>query len=381
MYPRLLKVPKTSFFLFGPRGTGKSTWLRQGIKAKKTINLLREELYQEFLVDPKKLRDELSGLRSGDWVVIDEIQRLPQLLNEVHLQLEEKRLRFALTGSSARKLRTKGVNLLAGRAVRRHLHPLTPEELGKDFDLEEILRHGSIPLVIAAEHPGDTLKSYAQTYLKEEIQAEALVRNLPGFARFLKVAALFHGQALDTTNIARDAQVARTTVQGYLEILQDTLIVQTLPPYEANLRVREKRNSKLYFFDSGVVRAIKGYRGAVTQEERGPLLEGLVHQWLLAHRDYTDGFDELHYWASAHSGSNVEVDFLISRGKEFHAIEVKSSPRLRPEYFNGLKAISELKGIRQRILLYPGEREFTTPDGVKVVPIEKFFKKIDPWLD
>ncbi len=380
MYSRLLVAPKSSFFLFGPRGTGKSTWVAEKVSAHKTINLLREDLYQEYLVDPRKLRDELSTLRPGQWVVIDEVQRLPQLLNEVHLQIEERRLRFALTGSSARKLRMRGVNLLAGRAVRRGLHPLTPQELGKDFKLETMLRFGSIPLVIAAENPGDTLKAYTETYLKEEIQAEAVVRNLPGFARFLKVAALFHGQEIDATNIARDAQVARTTVQGYLEVLQDTLIGQELPAFEARLRVRERQKSKLYFFDPGVVRAIKGYRGAVTHEERGSLLEGLVHQWLRAHQDYQDLFDDLHYWASAHTGSRVEVDFLISQGRGFHALEVKATERLRPEHFSGLRAISELKGIKQRVLLYTGTRKYRTSEGIDVVPVEQFFTKIKDYL-
>jgi predicted AAA+ superfamily ATPase len=380
MYSRLLSLPKSSFFLLGPRGTGKSTWLRDSLPTAKTVNLLRESVYQEYLVSPGRLAEDLSEVRPGQWVVIDEIQRLPALLNEVHLQIEERRLKFALTGSSARKLRAKGVNLLAGRAVRRYLHPFVPEELGKDFDIDDALQFGTIPLVLASEDRTDTLRAYTETYLKEEIQAEAIVRNLPGFARFLKVAALFHGQELEATNIARDANVARTTIQGYLEILKDTLVADFLPAYEARLRVREKRSSKLYFCDPGIVRALKRYRGAPTHEEKGPLLEGLVHQWLCAYRDYRELFDEIYYWGSGHADSRVEVDFLIARGDELHAIEVKSSERLRPEHFRGLKAIQELKGLKQSILLYMGSREYRTEDGVQVVPVEKFFTKIEKWL-
>ncbi len=380
MYSRLLSRPRGSFFLFGPRGTGKSTWIHQQIPAARTINLLREELYQELLAHPVGLREELSVVRPGSWVVIDEVQRLPQLLNEVHLQMEERKLRFALTGSSARKLRARGVNLLAGRAVRRNLHSLTPKELGADFNLTRYLQCGGIPLVITADDPQDTLKAYCETYLKEEIQAEALVRNLPGFARFLKVAALFHAQELDATHLSRDAQVARTTIQGYLEILQDTLIASELPAFEAKLRVKERRRSKLYFFDSGVVRALKSYRGPVTLEEKGALLEGLVHQWLRAHHDYQELFDSIHYWASGHSDSRVEVDFLLARGKEFIAIEVKATDRLRPEHFRGLAAIHDLKGVRRKILLYTGSRRYKTDQGIEVIPVTDFFTDLEAWL-
>jgi predicted AAA+ superfamily ATPase len=375
MYSRSLPLPKASFFLFGPRGTGKSTWIRDKIPAAKTLNLLKEDLYQELLVAPSLLRQELQPLKPGTWVVIDEVQRLPQLLNEVHLQIEERKLRFALTGSSARKLRARGVNLLAGRAVKRSLHILTPEELGKDFDLEKSLRHGCIPLVITSEDPQDTLRAYAETYLKEEIQAEAIVRNLPGFARFLKVAALFHGQEIDATHLARDAQVARTTVQGYLEILQDTLIAEPLSAFEAKLRTRERRHNKLYFFDPGVVRALKGYKGAVTLEEKGALLEGLVHQWLRAHQSYHELFDSIHYWASGHSDSRVEVDFVLMQGKKIHGVEVKATHRLRPEHFRGLKAFSELKSVGDTYLLYTGTRSFKTDDGIHVMPVAEFFQR------
>jgi len=177
--------------------------------------------------------------------VVDEVQRLPGLLNVIHQKLETRRLRFALSGSSARKLRRSGVNLLAGRAVRRSLHPFVPEELEGSFSLARTLEWGALPIVWAAPDKQDALEAYVQMYLKEEIQAEAATRNLPGFARFLPIAGLFHGQTLNVSALARDAGVARTTVQGYLEILEDTLFTFQLPAYEARLRVRERRHPKL----------------------------------------------------------------------------------------------------------------------------------------
>jgi predicted AAA+ superfamily ATPase len=213
-YPRILTSPKGSFFVFGPRGSGKSTWIRSAFPRAHRVDLLDEALYQSYLADIGAFAAELRVLPPGSVVVVDEVQRLPALLNEVHRHIEDRRLRFVLCGSSARKLKTAGTNLLAGRAVRRSLHPFLPEELGKDFDLDEALRYGTLPVIWTAPDRGEALTAYAQLYLKEEIQAEALVRNLPGFARFLPVAALFHGEVINVSGISRDAGAARTTVDA-----------------------------------------------------------------------------------------------------------------------------------------------------------------------
>jgi predicted AAA+ superfamily ATPase len=197
MYPRLLTPPKRSFFLFGPRGTGKSTWVRETFPTARRIDLLDEALYQSYLARIGLFADELRTLAAGSTVCVDEVQRLPQLLNEVHRFIEERRLRFILCGSSARKLKREGTNFLAGRAVRRVMHPLVPAELGADFNLDTALTLGTMPVIWQAEDRKDALRAYVRLYLKEEIQAEALVRNLPGFARFLPIAALFHGQTLN----------------------------------------------------------------------------------------------------------------------------------------------------------------------------------------
>ena len=270
-------------------------------------------------------------------MVVEGIQRLPNLLDEAHRHIEERGLKFALLGSSARKLKAKGVNLLAGRALHKTMHPLTPAELGGDFDLETALGVGTVPLVWVAEERRAALESYVRLYLREEIRAEGLVRNLPGFPRFLPVAALCHGQVVNIAGIARDCGVARVTVQGYLDILEDTLLAFRLPAFQPRLRARERRHPKLYWVDGGLVRAVKRLHGPIAPEERGALLEGWVLHLLRAHGEESELFDDLNYWAP-HPANGVEVDFLLRRGGELAAIEVKSQPRYHTGMSPGLRA-------------------------------------------
>ena len=327
-YPRMLPAPSSSFFLFGMRGVGKTTWAKDRFPDACRIDLLREDVYQAHLVDPRLFRRRLADVPSGGWVVVDEIQRLPALLNDIHGLIEERELRFVLLGSSARKLRRAGVNLLGGRALPKILSPLLPGELGSDFSLEEVLRFGSLPLVWNAPSKREQLEAYVQLYLKEEIQAEALVRNLPGFARFLPIASLFHGQVLNLEGLARDAGVARSTVQGYLDILEDTLLVFRVRAFEGKLRVKERRHPKLYWLDSGVARAARKQFHVPSPEERGSLFEGLVAQLLRATNALGLGlYDELYYWAVGKTA--LEVDFLLQRGDSVTAIEVKSTRAAR----------------------------------------------------
>jgi predicted AAA+ superfamily ATPase len=377
MYSRLLAPPRGSFFLLGPRGTGKTTWLAQHFPAALRIDLLDEARYQRYLADAGAFERELRQATDGARVVVDEIQRLPSLLNEIHRQIERRRLKFALTGSSARKLRRSGVNLLAGRAVQRMMFPLAPAELGSDFDLNRVLRIGSLPVIWTADDPEDTLAAYARLYLREEIQAEALVRNLPGFARFLPVAALFHGQTLNAAGLARDAGVARGTVVDYLSILEDTLLALRLPAYEGRLRVREKRHPKLYWIDPGLVRALKGAHGPVTADERGPLLEGFT--WMLL-RLYGDlrkiPPHEIYYWSPAEA-RQTEVDFLLVAGRDALAIEVKSSTRVREDHFTGLRAIAGMQGLRRRMLVSLADEDGRTRDGIDVMRFGTFLTALD----
>jgi predicted AAA+ superfamily ATPase len=371
MLQRILKAPQQSFFLMGPRGSGKSTWLRAIFRDAYVFDLLSEDTYQRLLARPGSFADELRAVSTDKWVIVDEVQRLPGLLNEVHRFSEEKRMRFVLCGSSTRKLKRAGVNLLAGRALHRSMHPFVPEELGAQFSLEEALQRGLLPIVWDSAAKEDTLVAYAQLYLKEEIQAEALVRNLPGFARFLPLAALFHGQTVNVTNIAREAGVARTTVAGYLDILVETLLCFRLPAYEAKLRVRERKLPKWYWCDPGIVRAMKHSTGSIAPEERGVLFEGLVAQLLRAYKDYRGICDEMYYWAPS-GRSTTEVDFLLVRGPDLIAVEAKSGQTFTDTWCRGLRAVAQLKGLRRRIIVYPRGPVLRTEDGIDVFPFQHF---------
>lgn len=371
-YSRLLRpTGGASFFLLGVRGVGKSTWARREFSDALWVDLLDEARFHELTANPGALAAELRAVPASTTVVIDEVQRVPALLNEVHRAIEEQGRRFVLLGSSARRLTAAGTNLLAGRAVRRLMFPLTPAELGTDFDLDRVLEHGSIPLVWQSEDPRATLQAYVELYLREEIRAEAMVRNLPAFLRFLPVAALFHGQAVNVSAIARDAGAARTTVEGYIQILIDTLLVSLLPGFEPRLRVRERKHPKLYWVDPGVVRAARRQLGPVQAGERGSLLEGLVHTMLRAHNEVGELFEDISYWR-APSGAGTEVDFVMRRGNDFLAVEVKASPRFNSGATRGLRAIGDLPGLVRRVLVYPGERILRTEDGIDVLPLDSF---------
>lgn len=376
-YERLLSLPKSSFFLFGVRGSGKSTWVKRLKLPFHEINLLQEDLYQSYMVNPELFRGTLNRLKKGNWVFVDEIQRIPSLLNEVHRAIEENQLQFILSGSSARKLMRGGANLLAGRALVKYMYPLLPEELGPDFNLEETLRYGTLPLLVKThkKEREERLLSYVQTYLKEEIQAEAIVRNLPGFMRFLPIAALFNSQTVNISNIARDCGVERTTVAGFLEILSDTLVTFTLPAFEAKLRVRERKHPKLYWVDPGIVRAARSDKGPISAEERGGLFEGWIAQTLRSYQKYFGDWDETYYWSPSEA-KGIEVDFLLRAGKNFAAIEVKSGSRLRPEWFKGLKAIEALQGIKRRVIVYTGNQSLKSSEGIEVLSVEDFLNEL-----
>ena len=371
MLKRILNPPSQSFFLLGPRGTGKSTWLRALFPDAHLIDLLSEATYQGLLANPASLANQLRAVHPGKWVIIDEVQRLPALLNEAHRFIEQKRLKFVLCGSSARKLKRSGVNLLAGRALNRSMHPFVPEELGESFDVDNALQFGLLPIVWDSVEKSETLTAYAQLYLKEEIQAEALVRNLSGFARFLPIAALYQGQALNVSNIAREAGIARTTVVGYLDILEETLLCFRLPAFEAKMRVRERKLPKWYWCDPGLVRAIKRSSGVLIPEETGALFEGLVAQLLRAYIDYRRIFDVMYYWAPAGS-VKTEVDFILRRNREFVAVEVKSGRVFSKRWCSGLRAIADLKGLQRRVIVYPHGPLLRTEDGIDVMSFDYF---------
>ena len=364
---RLTEPARQSFFLFGMRGVGKSTWARATFPDAAYVDLLDERLYQDLLADPSLFAQSVGHLPPDAWVVVDEVQRLPALLNEVHRLIETRRLRFALVGSSARKLKAAGTNLLAGRALKRTMFPLTAAELGAEFDLERVLRHGSVPLVWTSDAPRAVLETYAQLYLREEIRAEALVRNLPGFVRFLPVAALFNGQVVNVAGIARDAGVARTTVQGYLDILEDTLLVFRLPAYDARLRVRERKSPKLYWGDTGLAMHV-----AQESEPRGAHLENMTLHDLLAWRDSRFRRAELFYWRTA---GGQEVDFVIEAGGRLLPIEVKASRRATTRDALHINAFQKEHGdaARPGLVLHTGNSVEWLLPGVLAAPWWRIF--------
>ena len=372
---RIINLPeKLSFFLIGVRGSGKTALLRKLFPEALYIDLLDESVYQSYLANVSLFYEKVSGFAEDGLVIVDEIQKMPRLLNEVHRLIESSSRRFILTGSSARKIKAPGVNLLAGRAGMLHLHPFVPEELGEDFDLETSLRYGLIPVVWSSPERDLSLKAYGQTYLKEEIKAEALVRNLPGFARFLTVASLYHGQVVNMSGIARECQVSRKTVCDFFSILEDTLLGFFLPAYYPKLRLREQKQSKFYFVDPGLVRSLKNSFGPLVPEERGSLLEGLVGQVLRAYNDYFPFYQDIFYWSAV--GSKTEVDFLLRTQQGLIGIEVKSRSQVSSKDYKGLKVIQDLPNVKKRILIYSGKDVRETQDGVSIWPFEVFCKKL-----
>jgi predicted AAA+ superfamily ATPase len=373
---RLLKKPKESFFLFGPRGTGKSTWVNAAFKNALVVNLLQPDVFRRFAARPETLRD-LVGARNipGD-VLIDEVQKVPEILDAVHQLLEEKRgLRFILTGSSARKLKRSGVDLLAGRAGLMAMHPFMATELGADFSLEEALRTGLLPVVRGAKDPGEALKGYAALYLREEVQMEGLVRNIGAFARFLEAASFSHAAVLNVSNIARDCEIERKTVEGYLAILQDLLLAFQLPVFTRKAKRQLSGHPKLYLFDAGVFQALRP-RGPLdrTKEIAGAALEGLVGQHLRAWAAYSTGKNDLFFWRTR---SGVEVDFVVYGDAGFWAIEVKNSARISDNDLRPLRFFMEDFHECRPIYLYRG-RERQKRHGVLCLPCDEFLRQLKP---
>jgi predicted AAA+ superfamily ATPase len=378
MFTRRLALPARSFLLLGPRGTGKTTWLRRHLPRAQWYNLLLDRELLRLMRDPGDFRREIEALPKGAWVVIDEVQKLPALLNEVHdaLAAAPRRWKFALTGSSARRLRREDVNLLGGRVVTRRMLPLTAAELGGQPGIAELLRFGSLPLVRSeASVAGrvDLLEAYVETYLAQEIRAEALVRSLEGFARFLEVAALANAQVTNVASLARDAAVARPTVQGYFEVLTDTLLGAWLPAWRPRAKVKEVAHAKFYLFDCGVARALaRRLREPLEAAERGALLETLIHHELRAQIAYAGIGGDLAYYRTAWG---TEVDFIWTRGKVAVGIESKASERWRPEYSRALNDLHAGGTIRRAYGVYLGERPLQ--DGaVRVLPAAQFLRDL-----
>jgi len=372
---RFLQVPEGSFFLLGPRGTGKTTWLRHVLPDALFVNLLRPEVHREMSARPERLRELVLGSPGRRDVVVDEVQRVPELLTVVHDLMEAgPARRFVLTGSSARKLRRGGIDLLAGRAVMRTLHPFMAGEL-PDFRLERSLEVGLVPLVVAGENPRDVLSAYASLYLDHEVQAEGLVRNVGHFARFLEAVSFSQASVLNISYVARDSQVSRRTVTGFLEVLEDLLLAFRVPVFTRRARRQTAVHPKFFLFDAGVYRSLRP-RGPLDRpaEIEGAALEGLVAQHLRAWMAYAGGDFGLHY---SRTRSGAEVDFVIYGPDGFWAIEVKNSGRVRPEHLRPLRAFREEYPECETFLLYRGSERLLT-SGIRCIPVEEFLAQLVP---
>jgi len=375
---RFLQPPAGSFFLLGPRGTGKTTWARQHFPDALSINLLQPETFREVVSRPERLRELVLGNRDRRDIVIDEIQRVPELLHVVHDLLEQAHApRFVLTGSSARKLRRGGVNLLAGRATMRRMHPFMAAEI-PSFDLAERLRTGLVPLVVAAADPADTLRAYVAAYVEQEVRAEGLVRQIGDFARFLEVVSFSHGSVLTISNVARETAVSRKAVEGYLDVLEDLLVAFRLPVFTKRASRATVAHPKFYFFDTGVFRALRP-TGPLDRpaEVDAAALEGLVAQHLRAWIDLTDTSLDLSYWRTR---TGTEVDFVVYGNTDFFAVEVKNSDRVRADDLRGLRAfLGEYPECRP-MLLYRGTAKLEI-DGIPCWPVDDFLARLRPGMD
>lgn len=365
---------KKSVFLLGPRQTGKSSLIKDTIPPEVPVyNLLDRSLFASLSANPCLIREQLTQKHYKGLVVIDEIQRIPELLDEVHLMIEELGLRFLLTGSSARKLRQAGTNLLGGRARRYTMHPLTYRELGAKFNLLEAVNYGLLPSIVTSDEPQRDLYDYVGLYLQEEIEHEASVRNLPSFSRFLSIAALTSGQQINYSNVASDAKEKRHTVTNYFQILNDTLIGSELPGWDRTRKRKPIEMAKYYLFDIGICRAINRLPPIKEKSpEFGSAIEHIVLQEIKAYISYKSPLAELHYWRSS---SNFEVDFIFDNRC---AIEVKAKDHISVKDLRGLQALQE-ENLLESYIVVSLEEQARLVDGIHILPIREFFTKL--WDD
>ena len=382
-FPRLLSKPDQTFFLFGPRGTGKSTWLKQILPAVHRLDLLDTSLALQLTREPHRLESLIGEVPSGHWVVIDEIQKIPALLDEVHRLIEKRKWRFALSGSSARKLKRGGANLLAGRALRRNLEGFSFAELGSAWDLNHALEWGSLPQIWNnRKSAADILDAYFHNYLKEEIREEGVVRQYPPFLRFLSIAGQLNGQVVNGSNVSRDAMVPRSSVDGYFSILVDTLLGHFLSAYQPRLKVRERAHPKFYWFDPGVARAAAGRLfDPVESSVKGFSLEAWIYHELRVYNEAHGKHRPISYY---HTTGNNEIDFVVETrpaqsGKPAHlvCIEAKLSTRWDSVWERPIRQLRDSGGakIEHMIGVYGGTQILHTK-GFLVMPVYDFLKRL-----
>ena len=382
-FKRFFDAPVDSFFIFGPRGTGKSTWLKKTFPDAYFIDLLDNSTFRNHVAHPERIKQIVTANPQIKRYIIDEVQKVPAMLDSIHSLIEEhKSHQFILTGSSTRKLRRGGVNLLAGRALLTRFHPFIASEMGADFSLDAALRNGLIPLIVSASEPDKTLATYISLYLKEEVKEEALVRDIGTFARFLEVISFSHGSVLNLSNIARDCQVSRKIVENYLSILEDLLLGYKLPVFTKRARRAMTAQPKFYLFDAGVYNYLRPKGPIDSPDEIGGMaLEGLVLQHLKSWCDYSDGNVNCYFWRSR-GGS--EVDIVIYGNHHFYALEVKNAKQIHPKTLRSLKVFQDDYPEANTILLYRGTEKLLV-DGISCWPVYNFLLQLIPnhwpWRD
>lgn len=365
MYSRLIIPPKSkSFFLFGPRGTGKTTWVKAAFPKAVYLDLLEAELFNDLLANPQRLENFIP--RGSAWIIIDEVQRIPEILNEVHRLIEKNKYNFILTGSSARKLRRRGFNLLGGRALTYAMHPLTSVELRDDFNLDHSLRFGQLPSSCIESDPKRYLESYVKTYLEEEIRQEGLTRNLAAFSRFLEAASFSQGSVLNISNVAGECGVERKVVEHYFSILEELLIAYRIPVFTKRAKRRMIAHPKFYFFDVGVYRTLRP-NGPLDMPEQieGVALETLLFQELLAVNDALGLGYTISYWRTAH---NTEVDFVLYGNRGIRAFEIKRTGKVVKSMTSGLVSFCKDYPMAKAYFIYGGKR-IMREGAIDVIPI------------
>ena len=371
---RFCNISSQSVLLLGPRGTGKSTFVKSHFPEAFYLDLLLPDQFRNFLSRPERLKEIILGNPDKKVIIIDEVQKVPELLEVVHSLLEEKLgLQFILTGSSARKLKKKGTDLLAGRAIRKFMHPFVAGELKEKFDLIFALKYGLLPVVWNSQDPKGTLDTYVDIYMKEEVQMEGLTRNMGNFSRFLEIASFSHGSILNIANISRECQIERKIVEGYMHILEDLLLAYRIPVFSKRAKRETVEHPKFYFFDSGVFYTLRP-KGPLDRasEIEGASLEGLMAQHLKAWIDYKGNGSKLYFFRTR-AGS--EIDFILYGPDIFHAIEVKNTTKVRNEDLRQLLAFQKDYPECKTFLLYRG-KEVLKISGVDIIPCEKFLSSL-----
>ncbi|OGT51289.1 MAG: ATPase [Gammaproteobacteria bacterium RIFCSPHIGHO2_12_FULL_42_13] len=381
MFNRLFFIPletTDSFFIFGPRGTGKTSWLKEHLQDQDHIyiDLLEPSTHHALQAYPERLSEYIPAHYTGR-IVIDEIQKVPSLLDEVHRLIEAKKYRFVLTGSSARKLKRHGANLLAGRAIRYTMHPLVIQELGEQFELSKALKLGLLPAVYNYQDPAGYLSTYIDVYMREEIIQEGLVRDIAAFTRFLEVASFLQGQVINASAVARETGIDRQAVKNYFSILYDLLIAHTLPVFSKRAKRKLVATEKFYFFDAGVYQYLrpKGFLDTL-DELQGVGLETLFYQSALALIAYQKRNTKVFYWKTEHG---VEVDFVLYGEKQLIAVEIKHNRTIHQKMLTGLKHFKEDYPMAKCFVLYLGNHSLYLSD-ITVLPFTEGLKRLMEWV-